>query len=159
MSEQSISEAKTKVYFVEDRGGRVKIGYSSDPLSRIMALQTAHATRLSVIRLIDGGRPTEKWLHGRFAHLRVKGEWFDFNEDMMTVVPPDEVPVRLVVKPSLRITLRENVRRLDAMDFLGKRHFAAALLTTFWDEDIDAFMAWARERAGVAEPQRQDDAA
>lgn len=104
----------SKVYFVQDARGFVKIGFSTDPLSRIMSLQTAHASRLVILRIIDGGPITERWLHKRYAPLRASGEWFDFHPAMLTVIPPDEIPAAprvLVVRRDVRLSLREKVRQ------------------------------------------------
>lgn len=146
---------QTKVYFIQDDNGMIKIGYSSDPISRILALQTAHSGRLSFLRVIDGGQKTEAWLHRRYASLRVGGEWFHYIKDMEYVVPPDEIPIRQTIKPELRLTLREQLIQFDAMQLFTreqKRLFAAALLSSFWDHDIDALLAWIRNRTGVPDP-------
>ncbi len=83
------------VYFIQDTSGFVKIGYARDVHARLKALQTAVAEHLNLVRVIDGGKKTESWLHRRFAHLRVRhrGEWFSFAPEMLTVIAPDEIPL------------------------------------------------------------------
>lgn len=86
------------IYFIGDNTGHVKIGYvESDNrgavLLRMDHLQIGSARKLAILRTIDGaGRATEKWLHRRYADYRVSGEWFVLNREMLTVVPPDELP-------------------------------------------------------------------
>ncbi|MER9901636.1 GIY-YIG nuclease family protein [Mesorhizobium sp. M0130] len=136
-----------KVYFIQDEAERVKIGYSGDPLARLMSLQTANGGRLCMLRLIDGGEPTERWLHARFDEMRIQGEWFAFHPAMMTVVPPDELPQRQIVKPRLRMTLRETLREAEAL--FGDDHprlMALMLLESMWEDDLSDFIAWVRSR-------------
>lgn len=82
------------VYFIRDEYGLVKIGHARDPWRRLQALQTASGLRLAIVRVVDGGQKVEHWLHKHFADDRVRsrGEWFHFREEMLTVVPPDELP-------------------------------------------------------------------
>lgn len=65
-------------------GGPVKIGLASLPTHRLSALQTSSAAKLKLLRLLDGGGDAEYDLHNRFAHLRIRGEWFTFVPEMLT---------------------------------------------------------------------------
>jgi hypothetical protein len=89
------------VYFIRaGEAGPVKIGYSRNAESRHRGIQTSHYDALHVIRIIkDGGRATERWLHERFAALRVRLEWFQFDADMLAVEPPEFAEVALPPKP------------------------------------------------------------
>ena len=79
--------------------GPVKIGcvMSEDPVdaeaavrTRIASLQTAHPDPLTLLRTVEGGVETERFFHKHFAALRVRGEWFTFTAEMLTLaVPPD----------------------------------------------------------------------
>jgi len=83
----------TSVYFIRSAGfGAVKIGTAANPMARLRDLQTGNAEELSLIRVIDGGEAEERWLHARFCDCRVRGEWFTFHPDMMTVLPPGGLP-------------------------------------------------------------------
>lgn len=69
------------VYFLEmDHGDHpVKIGTTRSALDlsyRILSLQTACAYRLKFLGAIPGGRDVEAAMHRKFAHGRLKGEWF-----------------------------------------------------------------------------------
>jgi len=80
------------VYLVQaGEGGPVKIGVASDVAARLGDLQTAHYEELRLVRCIDGGRAHEQWLHRRFDHLRIRGEWFRFDPEMMEIEPPAEI--------------------------------------------------------------------
>lgn len=80
------------VYFIRDESGLVKIGHARNPWQRLQDLQVASPTQLAIVRVVDGGQKTEKWLHKRFAGHHVRGEWFAFADEMLSVVPPDELP-------------------------------------------------------------------
>lgn len=77
------------VYMVR-AGGKVKIGFARDAQHRTRDLQTGHYETLEVLRVIEGGRQTERWLHSRFAEHRLRGEWFNYHPAMLDVVPPHE---------------------------------------------------------------------
>lgn len=107
--------ALNKVYFAQNpHYGWVKIGYSSDVRNRLSALSTGAGCDLHLLRYLDGGRPTERWLHKRFSDLRVKGEWFVFDPEMLTVIPPDEIisPVRVIERRDVRLTVKRSSHRL-----------------------------------------------
>ena len=78
-------DAMNFVYFLQaGGGGQVKIGWSRNLPERLMALQAPSA--VNVIRVIEGGRQTEAWLHRHFAEVRRIGEWFDFHPEMLQIV-------------------------------------------------------------------------
>ena len=70
-----INDFEQSVYFVQRRGAHIKIGYSTDVASRIVALEREHGP-LRVLAVIPGTRRVEKALHRRFWSARVGGEWF-----------------------------------------------------------------------------------
>jgi hypothetical protein len=64
------------IYFIQS-GQRpfVKIGYcTGDPRRRLGRLQIGNPEELRLISTKDGGRTEELEWHGRFDHLRVRGE-------------------------------------------------------------------------------------
>lgn len=65
----------------------VKIGHTFGG-GRKTELQVGNPTELKVMRMIPGSRKQEKWLHKQFAALHIRGEWFNFCEEMLTIVPP-----------------------------------------------------------------------
>lgn len=138
------------VYFIRNTvTGNIKIGHASDPMRRLMALQSGNEEPLRFIRIIDGGAATEAWLHKRFAPCRMRGEWFQFHEDMVSVCPPDEVPPR-PGKRSLKLTLRETIQQHDRFPILNDdRLLAVTLVAAFSEEDAAAFIEWARDRVAA----------
>lgn len=68
--------------------GPVKIGRADDPNARLATLQTGQPEELRIIRIVDTPYECEGAFHARFADLRIRGEWFRFDSEMMTFVPP-----------------------------------------------------------------------
>lgn len=79
------------VYFISD-GEYVKIGYTnSDPKDRLAGLQTGNARHLQIIHTIPGNISKEQALHQRFQHLKVRGEWFKFTEEIQNFIVSPEI--------------------------------------------------------------------
>lgn len=70
--------------------GPVKIGYASNVRRRLHCLQTAHVGRLRLLGKIHGSAQAmlalEAELHARFAHLRLRGEWFSDGDDLWAFI-------------------------------------------------------------------------
>jgi T5orf172 domain len=80
--------AKELVYLIQagDRGP-VKIGSTRDAnslRSRLATLQTGSPERLFIRAVGSGGSTREGELHKRFRHLRLYGEWFRVDEELLT---------------------------------------------------------------------------
>lgn len=72
------------VYFVRNtENGCIKIGMSGAPMSRLRQLQTASPHKLELMGIIEGGPDEERRLHDRFAGLRMEGEWFRGDPEMV----------------------------------------------------------------------------
>lgn len=69
--------------------GPVKIGCADDPEGRLIYLQGGNHLELSIIRLMPGGIAVERQLHQTFADQRIRGEWFWFHPDMLTINPSE----------------------------------------------------------------------
>lgn len=63
------------VYFIQAvSGGPVKIGSAWEPEKRLGSLQTGNPEALRIIGLMYD--QPERFFHEKFAHLRLRGEWF-----------------------------------------------------------------------------------
>lgn len=81
------SKYKGYVYFVQGMsGGAIKIGYSTDPESRLRALQTSYPDTLKILCLIPGNERKEKSYHDRFYKYRLNGEWFTPDKFILDVI-------------------------------------------------------------------------
>ncbi len=75
------------VYFIRaGEAGPVKIGFSRSVQTRLAALQTAHHERLVLVAKHMGTIETERELHQRFTHLRLEGEWFRVEADLLAYI-------------------------------------------------------------------------
>ncbi len=84
------------VYFARaGQDGLVKIGYAIDVAARIRHLQCGLPFDLVVVREVEGSRRKETAFHRHFRHLRVRGEWFRWDDELLTadveVREPEEV--------------------------------------------------------------------
>jgi hypothetical protein len=71
------------IYFVKPRGKPyVKIGHARSVRRRLEQLQGASPYELVILSVIAGGPAREKLIHARFAHLRVRGEWFRYSREV-----------------------------------------------------------------------------
>lgn len=63
------------VYFIRT-AQYIKIGFSTRPLDRLRALQTAHPEELEIMGTREASRDLETELHAYLDDYRVRGEWF-----------------------------------------------------------------------------------
>lgn len=75
------------VYFIQAADGTVKIGRANNVAVRLSNLQTAHAKELTLIRCLDGGAVEEWECQHAFRDARIRGEWFEYREEMLTFQP------------------------------------------------------------------------
>lgn len=115
------------IYFLRngDRGP-VKIGRTNDIESRLYELRRTYGAPLSPIRIIYdySGVLMERWMHRRFVENHIRGEWFEYHEDMLTVELPSYEDIRYAPDETFkRLTFQrkgpsgdyhEHIRRLLA---------------------------------------------
>lgn len=75
------------IYFIEaDIVGLIKIGYAEDVEYRFYSIRMMSPVKLKIISTMEGNRDTEKGLHSYFDHLRVRGEWFKPDAELLSFV-------------------------------------------------------------------------
>jgi hypothetical protein len=81
------------IYFVQPQGRPfVKIGYAERDVGiRIDELQTANPDDLILLGTMPGSQDREICIHKRFAHLRVRGEWFHFTSEIRSFIESETV--------------------------------------------------------------------
>lgn len=113
---------KGYTYFVQD-GDMIKIGSSMRPEDRISALQTGSARHLDVLAIVSQDIADEFGTHQRFAHLRVRGEWFRAEPDLLEFIEaikahkatPIEQPSKLPAKPQPAKSTPAIIKQLHAL--------------------------------------------
>jgi hypothetical protein len=81
------------VYFVQARTlGLIKIGYSKgNPWIRVNTIRTCSPDIIDPIGIERGGRRREIHLHARFTHIRVRGEWFLPDPELLDYIKDNAV--------------------------------------------------------------------
>ena len=59
-----------------------KIGFSSNPESRLAQLQTGNPFSLELVAEMEGCINDEKLLHEKFKEFRLNGEWFEYIDEI-----------------------------------------------------------------------------
>ena len=75
-------EGRSGVYVIRC-GERVKIGSAVNVRRRMGELQCANGDRLELLAMLSPKTSTETMWKARFKHLRVRGEWFWFGEQIL----------------------------------------------------------------------------
>jgi hypothetical protein len=79
------------VYFVASpKCERIKIGYAKKGrlARRLTEIQVASAEDLELVAAVNGTHKDERDWHRRLAHLRVRGEWFEANTEILNELAP-----------------------------------------------------------------------
>ena len=76
------------VYFLKADNGLIKIGRTNNLDKRIYHFTTKLPYKLELIHFIktDCTVKLENELHNKFDHLRVRGEWFNLNDEIMAEI-------------------------------------------------------------------------
>lgn len=75
------------LYFIRaGEDGPIKIGHAKLPDARRHALQPGNHVQLNVVCIFPGGVDAEVAAHFAFRHLRIRGEWFRPEPDLMALV-------------------------------------------------------------------------
>jgi hypothetical protein len=76
------------VYFIQAgvTGRPIKIGYTDDLGKRIISLQIGLPEPMEVLLSVKGGRELERELHAKFAHLRIRQEWFRAERELLEAI-------------------------------------------------------------------------
>lgn len=66
-----------------------KIGWAEESAeSRCRQLQAGCWETLNILRVLDGDRLIEAWMHRHFKVFHVSRDWFRFHSEMLTIEPP-----------------------------------------------------------------------
>lgn len=80
-------QARWSVYFIQQGAdGPIKIGVTVDVEKRRRVLQTGSAQTLVLLSTIKGTEKQEAELHRRFKHLRLRGEWFRPEPELLAYI-------------------------------------------------------------------------
>lgn len=113
------------IYFVS-QNKHLKIGYSNDPAFRVKCLQTSSPIKLKLIATMPGDSKTESGLHYMFNHLRARGEWFRYTDELKLFVRtvkenPSILNIKSLQVESLQTRLKKKAKRLGKDHKLSKQ--------------------------------------
>jgi T5orf172 domain len=84
------------IYFVrEGTDGHIKIGYAASVRKRLRTIQTGNPRPLTVLASVQGGYRHERFLQRRFKHLRIRGEWFRPDSELLHYIYSEDLLARL----------------------------------------------------------------
>ena len=76
---------RSRVYFMQDASGDIKIGRSVNVRRRLRSFLTANPS-IKLLVDIAGGARVEGNLHRRFAHLHTRREWFQSSSALLEFI-------------------------------------------------------------------------
>lgn len=89
---KSKSTSEGFVYFVKS-GDRIKIGFASNVIARLVTLRTGNPHGLELIGTIPArSREIERFLHWMFRDSRASNEWFVMAADLMAFIDKNVTP-------------------------------------------------------------------
>lgn len=81
------------IYFAQAvSGGDIKIGTTDRWSQRRPNLEGELGFKLVALGIMDGAEPVEKSLHRQFSHLRVRGEWFRPDPELLDFISKETRP-------------------------------------------------------------------
>lgn len=111
----------TMVYFIQENlTGAVKIGFTDNIKRRLTKMQADNSNRLIVIRTIDPAtRVEERKLQYYFDYLHITGEWYLFDEQMLTL-DVAMLNITNVKKSAGKLTRRKKEYELKFLDVINQ---------------------------------------
>lgn len=98
------------VYAIGDGEGRVKIGWSGDPIRRLRGIQTGCPQNAKLIGMVRATKSQESQAHKLLARWHIKGDWFRFEGAVAVFVGmlPLAGPRAVAIESNPRIWRRNN---------------------------------------------------
>ena len=59
-----------------------KIGFTRNLPQRLKAIQAHSPLEMSIVRYVSGKCAFEKWLQRKYIQYNVRGEWFEFDQEI-----------------------------------------------------------------------------
>lgn len=109
-------------YFFQ-RGSTIKIGHSAIPKQRISHIRSGSAEPVEVLAVIPNTIIDEATAHEKFAHLRISGEWFRAEPDLIEFILSVKVQAEaLAPKPKNRAAAAAAKTLVKQLHALRKAH-------------------------------------
>jgi hypothetical protein len=117
-------------YFVRN-GEAIKIGHTALPKARMMDLQIASPEPLNILAIVSNTIIKEADAHRKFAHLRIRGEWFRAESELLEFIatvkgaPVPPLPERSlpeVVAPELKAIRKQLAKQRPHLPEKAQNH-------------------------------------
>lgn len=108
-------------YFVR-HGDAIKIGHSAIPKQRIRDIQTGFPVPLEILAIVPNTIISEPDAHQMFAHLRMSGEWFLAEPDLLAFIEKVKRDADQLPKRELPELKRADIRGLRFHLFRWRPH-------------------------------------
>lgn len=93
------------VYFIKEAAmGSIKIGISRNVAKRMSELQRVIPQKLECLGCIEGNHMKEKNLHKQFSHLKIRGEWFKPDQELLDFLDQINLEPMIIHKKCTRAT-------------------------------------------------------
>ena len=100
----------------------IKIGYATNPTSRLSQLQVGTTDRLDLLITFAGGLVEEKEIHETLAKHRISGEWFKYSPEIFSVLidaMANQFPIaRTLANP--KVISRLEKRLATSLEYIDK---------------------------------------
>lgn len=74
------------VYFASMENGAIKIGFATDVEQRIRSLFYVVPGGVELLASVQGTPAGERWVQAKFAHLKISGEWFRPERELLDFI-------------------------------------------------------------------------
>lgn len=125
---------KSKIYFISDGRGLVKIGVANNVHRRLQGMGSHPAW--VILGVLQGDYTTETMLHDKFQHLNESNEWFKCNTELIEYIILNCVPE----------LLREDREDLKAMDKIKYKRRETTRQKTYSPEKQKAYYLKHKEK-------------
>lgn len=78
----------------------IKIGFSIEPKRRLESIQISNHHTLEVLAAVPTSLITEREAHKRFQHLRIRGEWFRAEKELLNFIDALKAGKNLIREPT-----------------------------------------------------------
>src|SRR5947207_2529709 len=89
-------------FFKENATNAIKIGRSYDVRMRFEQIQSGMPQELEFLGFMQGSWAKEKEMHSKFEHLRLRGEWFRFDQSIVDFIESNTNQVMPPAPPTIK---------------------------------------------------------
>lgn len=113
-------------YFIQQGSGEIKIGRSVQPRARMRTLQSENGAKLTFLMAVPFSRITESAAHRKFSHLRLHGEWFRPEQDLLDFIGVLKAEAKKPIRPTRRLPKKPEA--IGALQVLRRKHGAESAI-------------------------------